>query len=346
MSGNNAANLINSLDDFEKEALSLLNNEADETVVEQARVAFLGKKGHISLLLRQLGSLNADERPLVGAKANSVRASIEERITQRIAELSKILRDKELGQIMDLSLPARLVAQGSLHPITQSANRVLDVLNRLGFQLVSGPEIEHDFYNFEALNLPKSHPARDMQDTFYVDEDVVLRTHTSSVQIRAMLARKKPPIRIVSFGRVYRRDHDATHSPMFHQIEGLYIDKKVTFADLKATVKAFIEGIFSADCSMRMRPSYFPFTEPSAEVDMACFECKGAGCRLCKNTGWIEIMGAGMVDPNVLSTAGIDPEIYSGFAFGLGVERVSLLQFGIPDIRLLFENSERFLSQF
>jgi len=346
MSDTDAASLINSLDSFEKEAQHILSDALSEEQIEQARVNFLGKKGHISLLLRKLGSLSADDRPSVGAKANSVRQNIETWIDTRLAAIEQNKRHKELSQVVDTSLPGKSFPCGSLHPITQTSERILAVLNRLGFQRVSGPEIEHDFFNFEALNIPKSHPARDMQDTFYIEDDIVLRTHTSPVQVRTMLAQKKPPMRVVSFGRVYRRDHDVTHSPMFHQIEGLYIDKNVTFADLKATVKAFIEGVFSAGCAMRMRPSYFPFTEPSAEIDMACFECKGKGCRLCKNTGWIEIMGAGMIDPNVLRAARIDPEEYSGFAFGLGVERVSILEFGIPDIRLLFENSERFLSQF
>lgn len=346
MSDTNAANLIKALEKFQEEAAAFLARALTEHEIECARVAFLGKKGHISLALRQLGSLSVEDRPLVGAKANSARQFIEDLLSDGLLKLAEQKRKSELSQRIDVTLPGRTLPLGSLHPITQTSERILAVLNRLGFQLVSGPEIEHDFFNFEALNFQKSHPARDMQDTFYVNDDIVLRTHTSSVQVRTMLAQQKPPIRVVSYGRVYRKEHDATHSPMFHQIEGLYVDKKVSFADLKATLKAFIEGVFSADCSMRMRPSYFPFTEPSAEIDMACFECKGKGCRLCKNTGWMEIMGAGMVHPNVLEAAHIDPEIYSGFAFGLGVERVSILEFGIPDIRLLFENSDHFLSQF
>lgn len=346
MLDNNAVSLINALENFEKEADTIFHAALSEIEIEKARVEFLGKKGRISLALRQLGSLLAVDRPVVGARANSIRENIEKLIEERLAVIANEKRDLALAERIDTSLPGTYLPVGSIHPITQTAERILVVLNRLGFQRVAGPEIEHDFFNFEALNFQKGHPARDMQDTFYVEDDIVLRTHTSSVQVRTMLAEQKPPVRVVSYGRVYRKEHDATHSPMFHQIEGLYVDKKVTFADLKATLKALIEGVFSADCSMRMRPSYFPFTEPSAEVDMACFECKGSGCRLCKNTGWMEIMGAGMVHPNVLLAANIDPEIYTGFAFGLGVERVSILEFGIPDIRLLFENSDRFLSQF
>lgn len=325
--------------------LSLVKASAFEEI-ENLRVHYLGKKGQVSQILKMMGQLPAEERKELGKAANDVRDFIEQMIESAHAKLSAHVREKQLEARIDISLPGRKHDRGAEHPLVQTSQKILGVLKSLGFELAQGPEIEHDFYNFEALNIPRDHPAREMQDTFYIDKDVVLRTQTSPVQIRAMLALKEPPIRIASVGRVYRRDQDVTHSPIFHQIEGLFVDKNVNFADLKGTLQAFVEQVFSPEAKLRMRPSYFPFTEPSAEVDMSCFACKGAGCRLCKGTGWIEILGAGMVDPEVFKAAGFDPEKVSGFAFGIGVERVAMLRYGIGDIRHFFENDLRFLAQF
>lgn len=326
-----------------KDALAGANSRES---IESVRVSFLGKKGHLSVILRQMGSLPAEERPVIGQIANRAKEDIEQQIDVSLQHLAFADRAKELKSSIDVTLPGRSKERGSLHPLTQATDLILEVLNGLGFEHVGGPEIEHDFYNFEALNIPRDHPAREMQDTFYVAPDVVLRTHTSPVQIRAMLAVGTPPLRVVSTGRVYRRDQDATHSPMFHQVEGLFIDKQVTFADLKGTLEAFVEKVFEKGTKIRLRPSYFPFTEPSAEVDMSCFACQGKGCRLCKGTGWIEILGSGMVDPAVLKAVGFDADKYSGFAFGMGVERIAMLRYGISDIRLFYENDVRFLQQF
>jgi phenylalanyl-tRNA synthetase alpha chain len=325
--------------------VSLVKAAAFEEV-ENLRVHYLGKKGKVSQILKLMGQLPADDRKELGKSANDVRDHIEQLIEGRLANFAQSKRALELQASIDVSLPGRKHDRGSKHPLVQTGEKVMSVLRGLGFELAQGPEIEHDFYNFEALNIPRDHPAREMQDTFYIDKDVVLRTQTSPVQIRAMLALKEPPIRIASVGRVYRRDQDVTHSPIFHQIEGLFVDKSVNFADLKGTLQTFIEQVFSPEAKLRLRPSYFPFTEPSAEVDMSCFACKGAGCRLCKGTGWIEILGAGMVDPEVFKAAGLDPEKVSGFAFGIGVERVAMLRYGIGDIRHFYENDLRFLSQF
>ena len=292
------------------------------------------------------------ERPQVGKRANEVRDRITALIDERAALIEKQAREAELSSGVDVTLPGRRRAQGGAHPLSRTADDILDVMLALGFERAEGPEIEHDFYNFEALNMPADHPARDMQDTFYIDDGVVLRTHTSPVQVRAMLSLRQPPFRIASFGRVYRSDHDNTHSPMFHQIEGLYVDTRVTFGDLKGTLEVFAEKVFSPTTKVRLRPSFFPFTEPSAEVDVSCFACTGQGevagqtCRLCRGTGWIEIMGAGMVDPEVFGAVGLDPDAVTGFAFGIGVERVAMLRYGINDIRLFYENDVRFLRQF
>ena len=347
------------LEALQREAEAALASVASKEELEQHRVSFLGKKGKLTSVLRAMGGLPPDERPQVGKIANDVRDRIEALLVQHGARLDASVRAAELATRIDVTLPGRRELRGHLHPLTRTSEDILAVLASLGFQRAEGPEIEHDWYNFEALNVPKDHPARDMQDTFYVDENVVLRTHTSPVQARAMLALKKPPVRVACFGRVYRHDDDVTHSPMFHQIEGLYVDENVTFGDLKGTLQLFASRIFAADVAVRMRPSFFPFTEPSAEVDISCFACGGTGrardaataneqggCRLCKATGWIEIMGAGMVDPEVFKAARLDPEAVSGFAFGIGVERVAMLRYGVTDIRLFFENDVRFLRQF
>ena len=340
------------LKEIELEAKKLFNQADSKEKLESLRVAFLGKKGKLSLILKAMGALSSEDRPKIGKVANIVRNKIESAVESGREKLAVKAKAAKVSQKIDISLPGKKSKIGSLHPITQASNQILKILEQLGFDKAIGPEVEHDFYNFEALNIPKEHPARDMQDTFYILDDVVLRTHTSPVQIRSMLAIDELPIRIASFGRVYRKDHDVTHSPMFHQVEGLCVAKNVSFADLKGVLQVFIEELFGQDSKMRLRPSFFPFTEPSVEVDMSCFACGGEGvkreshCPLCKNTGWIEIMGAGMVDPEVLKASKIDPETYTGFAFGIGVERVAMLLYGIKDIRLLFDNDIRFLEQF
>lgn len=307
----------------------------------------LGKKGELKKILSSLGQLPESERSELGRVANDVRDCLLLSIEEAEAHLAQRLQEKQLGDSIDASVPGRTHLHGAFHPLSQTLEAIIAVLESLGFAKASGPEIEHDFYNFEALNIPKTHPARDMQDTFYIADDVMLRTHTSPVQIRAMLAKKAPPIRVMSFGRVFRRDEDITHSPMFTQVEGLFVDENVSLADLKSTLNSFVQGVFSSDAKIRMRPSFFPFTEPSMEVDVSCFAEGGhADCRLCKGTGWIEILGAGMVDPEVFSACGYDSEKYRGFAFGMGVERIAMLRYGITDIRLLFENDLRFLRQF
>jgi phenylalanyl-tRNA synthetase alpha chain len=345
--------LEDSLSSLKDEAESALGAAATKDVLESLRVEYLGKKGKLTAVLRNMGKLQADERPRVGKLANEVRDRIGELLDEGIGRIEDEERAAELSARIDVTVPGRRYVRGRRHPITTTSEDILHVLEMLGFERAEGPEIEHDFYNFEALNFPKDHPARDMQDTFYIDDDVVLRTHTSPVQIRAMLSLAQPPVRVACAGKVYRNDSDNTHSPMFHQIEGLYVDKGVTLADLKGTLQVFVERIFAPGVRVRMRPSFFPFTEPSAEVDMSCVACGATGdgpdgddCRVCRGTGWIEILGAGMVDPEVFKATGMDPDEVTGFAFGIGVERVAMLRYGINDIRLLFENDQRFLQQF
>jgi phenylalanyl-tRNA synthetase alpha chain len=329
------------------EALSKLSSVEKKEDLTSLKANYLGKKGELRTVLATLGQIPSEERALLGKVANDVRDMLETEIKQRESLIESRMQSQMLERAIDTSVPGRMHLRGSLHPLTQTENAITSVLDRLGFAKASGPEIEHDFYNFEALNIPKTHPARDMQDTFYVAEDVMLRTHTSPVQIRAMIAKKAPPIRVMSFGRVYRRDEDVTHSPMFTQVEGLYVDENVSLADLKSTLREFVAGVFAPDARIRMRPSFFPFTEPSLEVDVNCFQSGDHhDCRLCKGTGWIEILGAGMVDPEVFRACGYDSERYRGFAFGMGVERIAMLRYGITDIRLLFENDLRFLRQF
>jgi phenylalanyl-tRNA synthetase alpha chain len=317
------------------------------TALEALRVKVLGKKGSLTALLRGMGQLSADERPKAGQLINERRERLTALLDEKQQELQKRERELRLKrEAVDVTEPRPLCAVGSPHPTTLVLNEVVDCFVGLGYEVVEGPEVELDHFNFELLNIPKNHPARDAQDTFYIDDNVVLRTHTSPVQARTMISRK-PPIRIICPGRVYRADElDATHSPVFHQIEGLVIDENVSMGDLKATLEAFAKRLYGDDIQVRFRPSFFPFTEPSAEVDLTCVSCRGKGCRMCKGTGWIEVLGSGMVNPRVLSMCGIDPEKYSGFAFGIGLDRLTLLRYGIPGIRLLYENDLRFLKQF
>ena len=319
----------------------------DSGALEQLRVRVLGKKGELTAILRGMGKLPAEERPKMGQIVNETREKLEQAIDEAASAIRA--REKEYRlkkETIDVTLPGATRAAGSLHPMNIVLNDLLDIFTGMGFEAVEGPEIEYDHYNFELLNLPKNHPARDAQDTFYVDDNVVLRTHTSPVQARIMTTRK-PPIRIVSPGRVYRADEvDATHSPVFHQIEGLVIDENISIGDLKGTLDTFAERLYGKGIATRFRPSFFPFTEPSAEVDLTCAACGGKGCRTCKGTGWIEVLGAGMVNPRVLDMCGIDSKKYTGFAFGMGIERLTLLKYNVPDLRYLYENDLRFLKQF
>ena len=312
--------------------------------LEQLRVQYLGRKGKLTVILRGLKDLEPELRRKVGQEANAAKQDIETHLARALSALKAAAR-RAAATAIDVSLPGRRPPLGRLHPITRTMQEICDIFLHLGFEAVEGPEVELDWYNFEALNLPPDHPARDMQDTFYFSDQVLLRTHTSPMQIRIM-EQRQPPVRIIAPGRVYRRDSDLTHSPMFHQVEGLLVDKGVSFADLKGTLTTFVHQMFGPEVGLRFRPSYFPFTEPSAEVDIECVICRGDGCRVCKISGWLEILGSGMVHPAVFEAVGYDPEEYTGFAFGLGVERVAMLKYGIDDLRLFFENDLRFLRQF
>ncbi len=329
-----------------EEALKSIDDATDATL-EQIKVRYLGKKGELTALLRGMGSLSPEERPKIGQLANEIRENIEEAITKKIREAqAKSLERKLKSEKIDVTMPGTALPAGHIHPLTRVRRELEDIFIGMGFQVVEGPEVELDYYNFQALNIPENHPARDTQDTFYVTDNILLRSQTSPVQVRTM-EKMKPPIRIISPGRVYRSDAlDSTHSPLFHQLEGLVVDKGITMGDLKGTLEIFAKRMFGEDTRIRFRPHHFPFTEPSAEVDASCFVCGGKGCRLCKGEGWIEILGAGMVHPFVLSNCGIDPEVYSGFAFGLGIERITMISRGIDDIRLFYENDQRFLDQF
>ncbi len=322
---------------------------AAETIqdMENIRVKFLGKKGELTSVLRGMGALSAEERPIIGQVANEVREALENKIEELKKKLQNKERDLKLSQeVIDVTIPGKRNVLGKKHPLTIVMDEIKEVFIGMGYEIAEGPEVEKDYYNFEALNIPKNHPARDVQDTFYINENMLLRTQTSPVQIRVM-ENKKPPIKIICPGRVYRSDAvDATHSPIFHQVEGLVVDKGVTMGDLIGTLKIFAKSLFGEKTDIRLRPHHFPFTEPSAEVDVSCWTCGGKGCRVCKNEGWIEILGAGMVHPKVLEVCGIDPEVYSGFAFGLGAERTAMGRFNIDDMRLLYENDIRFLKQF
>lgn len=312
--------------------------------ISDVKVRFLGKSGEFTLAMRLLKDVPKEEKPAFGKMLNDARVEAEAFIAKKEAELkAKELEERLKAEKVDVTLPAKNVKIGSLHPLTQVKNEILDTFISLGFEVLEGPEIETDEFCFQKLNIPKDHPARDMQDTFYITDNVVLRTHTSPMQARTMLA-KKPPLRLVVPGKVFRSDDDSTHSPMFNQIEGLVVDKKVSLCDLKGALEEFAKAIFSPETKVRFRPSYFPFTEPSVEVDVSCSICGGKGCKVCKHTGWIEILGAGIVNPQVLINCGLDPQKYSGYAFGLGIERVTMIKYGIPDIRLLFENDSRFLN--
>jgi phenylalanyl-tRNA synthetase alpha chain len=330
--------------DLQTEAASellALNNPND---LEELRIKYLGRKGLFTGLLRNLGQVPSEERPRLGKLANQIKEDLEKKFADRQASLT--IGDTGVSAAkLDLSIPGRAVPFGRLHPVTQVMDEVCSIFVGLGFAVAEGPDVELDYYNFEALNIPKHHPARDMHDTFYINESILLRTHTSPMQIRAM-ENQEPPLRMIAPGKVYRCDSDITHTPMFHQVEGFLVDHKVSFADLKGVLTVFCQKMFDKDIGLRFRPSFFPFTEPSAEVDIGCVICRGKGCRVCKQTGWLEILGAGLIDPEVLKMVGYDPEEYSGFAFGLGIERIAMLKYGIDDIRLFYENDLRFLGQF
>ncbi|MEE4242813.1 MAG: phenylalanine--tRNA ligase subunit alpha [Desulfopila sp.] len=323
------------------QSLATLKNSVE---LEDFRIKYLGRKGLFSTIMRNLGNVAKEDRPRLGQLANNVKAEIEQLFIARKEEVEKAGKALRSGSV-DLTLPGRKPAIGKLHPVTQIMNEVCLVFEKMGFSVAEGPDVETDHYNFAALNIPAHHPARAMHDTFYVSESILLRTHTSPMQARIMETRE-PPLRVIAPGKVYRCDSDITHTPMFHQVEGFLVDRDVSFADLKGVLTAFTARIFEEDLALRFRPSFFPFTEPSAEVDIACVICKGEGCRVCKRTGWLEILGCGMIDPEVFKMVGYDPEIYSGFAFGLGIERIAMLKYGIDDIRLYYENDLRFLSQF
>ena len=338
---------MQALDDLKAEATAAIKSAGDSAALEKLRVEWLGKKGRVTDLLKSLGQLDADERPKVGAEINAVKQLLNEQISERKETLQQAAIAAQLAaEALDVTLPGRREDLGALHPITRTIDRMAAYFGALGFEVVEGPEIEDDYHNFEALNIPAHHPARAMHDTFYIDDTHVLRTHTSGVQVRTMETRE-PPLRVICPGRVYRCDSDLTHSPMFHQVEGLLIDENVSFGQLKGIIQDFLHAFFEQDgLAVRFRPSYFPFTEPSAEVDIQCVKCAGEGCRICSGTGWLEVMGCGMVHPRVLEMSGVDTERYQGFAFGMGVERLAMLRYGIGDLRLNFENDLRFLAQF
>jgi len=336
------------LQSLKQMAVAELSKVTQMEELNDLRVKYLGKKGSLTSALKGMGALSAEERPRIGQVVNDIRAELDQIITTKSdgfkqAELARKLASEKI----DVTLPGRKVNVGHKHPLTVTLERIKDIFMRMGFTTAEGPEVEQDYFNFEALNLPKDHPARDMQDSFYITEEFLMRTHTSPMQARTMQASTpNEPIRIIVPGKVYRRDYDATHSPMFHQVEGLAVGKEISFADLKGTLELFIHEIFGADVGVRFRPSYFPFTEPSAEIDISCVMCGGEGCRVCSGTGWLEIMGAGMVHPRVLEMSNYDPNQVTGFAFGMGVERIAMLLYGIDDLRLFYENDLRFLRQF
>lgn len=337
---------MENLDALVAQALAAVQQATDVNALEQIRVQYLGKKGELTQVMKTLGNLPADERPKVGALVNEAKEQVQSRLNERKELLeSAALNEKLAAEQVDVTLPGRGQLSGGLHPVTRTMERIEEFFARIGYAVAEGPEVEDDYHNFEALNIPGHHPARAMHDTFYFNANTLLRTHTSPVQVRTMES-QEPPIRIVCPGRVYRCDSDLTHSPMFHQVEGLLVDREVSFADLKGTIEEFLRVFFEKELAVRFRPSFFPFTEPSAEVDIQCVMCHGDGCRVCKQTGWLEVMGCGMVHPNVFRASGIDPEKYQGFAFGMGVERLAMLRYGVNDLRLFFDNDLRFLAQF
>lgn len=335
------------LEAIRQKAEAALQTCTDAKQLDAIRVQYLGKKGALTAILKQMGKLSAEERPVMGQLANAVRSDIESAITKQQAAIAEAALEQKLqSETLDITLPGKQKKIGGLHPLTIVENEIKEIFLGMGFSVADGPEVEYDYYNFEALNLPPDHPARDTQDTFYITDNILLRTQTSSVQVHVM-EQQKPPIRVISPGRVFRSDAiDATHSPLFHQVEGLVVDKGITMADLKGTLELLMQRLYGDDCKIRLRPHHFPFTEPSAEVDVMCYNCYGKGCRLCKGEGYIELLGAGMVHPKVLEGCGIDSNVYSGFAFGLGLERIVMRRYNIQDMRLLFENDYRFLEQF
>ncbi|NWG03830.1 MAG: phenylalanine--tRNA ligase subunit alpha [Syntrophaceae bacterium] len=338
--------VLDELERLQNEIAVSISQAATEKELSEIRVKVLGKKGTLTQLLKRLGTLPEKDRKEIGKKANQVKESTEARIEEALFLLSERERKEALErEKIDVTLPGRRIPVGKRHPLTQTLDQIIDIFSRLGFEVVEGPEVELDYYNFEALNIPKGHPAREMQATFFISEDVVLRTHTSPVQVRTM-EKKQPPVRVICPGAVYRCDSDPTHSPMFHQVEGLLVDKGITFADLKGVLTVFVHQMFGKETKLRFRPSFFPFTEPSAEIDIECFICNGKGCGVCSQTGWLEILGSGMVDPAVYKFVNYDPEEVTGFAFGMGIERIAMLKYGIHDIRLFFTNDLRFLKQF
>jgi phenylalanyl-tRNA synthetase alpha chain len=333
----------NSIEEIEAEALQELAAAAGKDEIQELSVTYLGRKGKLTRFLRNISNLPPDKRPDAGKSANILKKRLEEAFKTAFEKMD--LAEAHRVEAIDVSLPGRPVPLGTLHPITQIIREICAIFQKLGFDIAEGPEVESDYYNFEALNIPKNHPARDMQDTFYVSENIVLRTHTSPLQVR-MMEKQKPPVRIVAPGKVYRCDSDITHTPMFHQVEGLLVDQDISFGDLKGVLTAFVQQMFDGQTSLRFRPSFFPFTEPSAEVDILCVMCRGKGCRVCSQTGWLEVLGSGMVHPAVFENVGYDISRYTGFAFGMGVERITMLKYGIDDIRKFFENDYRFLKQF
>jgi phenylalanyl-tRNA synthetase alpha chain len=335
------------LDSLLEKALQAINQSQDLASLDSVRVAYLGKKGEITARLKNLGQIPADQRPAAGQAINQIKLQIQTLLEQQKSVISeKLINDKLSSETVDVTLPGRVERSGGLHPVTLTMNRIQKMFGKIGFDVVEGPEVEDEFYNFEALNIPVHHPARAMHDTFYFNDNRLLRTHTSPVQIR-VLEKQAPPVRIIAPGRVYRCDSDITHTPMFHQVEGLLVDENVSFSDLKGTLEEFFKLFFEQeDLKIRFRPSYFPFTEPSMEVDISCVMCNGGGCRVCSHTGWLEVLGCGMVHPEVFRHVNIDSEAYTGYAFGVGVERLAMLRYGVNDLRLFFENDLRFLRQF
>jgi len=335
------------LDSLLEKALQAINQSQELASLDTVRVAYLGKKGEITARLKTLGQIPTEQRPAAGQAINAIKLQIQTSVEQRKSLINEnLINDKLSSETVDITLPGRTERSGGLHPVTLTMNRIQKMFAKLGFDVVEGPEVEDEFYNFEALNIPEHHPARAMHDTFYFNDNRLLRTHTSPVQIR-VLEKQAPPVRIIAPGRVYRCDSDITHTPMFHQVEGLLVDKNVSFSDLKGTLEEFLKLFFEQDdLETRFRPSYFPFTEPSMEVDISCVMCNGGGCRVCSHTGWLEILGCGMVHPEVFRHVSIDSEAFTGYAFGLGVERLAMLRYGVNDLRLFFENDLRFLRQF
>jgi phenylalanyl-tRNA synthetase alpha chain len=333
-----------SIEEIQAEALSELAAAQTAEAVQRLSVYYLGRKGRITLYLRSISALPPEERPAAGKKANQAKKAVEDAVRAAEERIARA-QEEESAAGLDVTLPGRPTPRGRLHPITQINRRICDIFVRMGFDIAEGPDVETDHYNFEALNIPRDHPARDMQDTFYISENTVLRTHTSPIQVRIM-EEQKPPVRIVAPGKVYRCDSDLTHTPMFHQIEGLLVDETVSFGDLKGVLTEFVHQVFDPETSLRFRPSFFPFTEPSAEVDIRCVMCRGKGCKVCSHTGWLEVLGCGMVHPAVFENVGYETGRFSGFAFGMGVERIAMLKYGINDIRLFFESDDRFLRQF